>query len=216
MPPPEIDQPQSSNNISADLENASGSIVEKTCPESDGEINDRILRLGRERPPNFTTAWAEIGFVFSIVMSEIIVEFFISGFNMILPVLIRKLHIPQSSSVWPATAFSHVIASTLLVFGRLGDMYGGKIVYIGGLAWLAIWSLVCGFATSPIMLDICRALQGLGAAAFLPTGIMLMGIVYRPGPRKNMVFTLYGAGAVIGFFIGIFFAGLVREFLAWG
>jgi MFS family permease len=176
----------------------------------------RIERLGRERPPTFKTEWAELSFVFSIIMSQIITEFFVSGFVVILPRVVDALDIPSSSQVWPATAFSLVIASTLLVFGRLGDMFGGYIVYVGGLAWLLVWSIICGFSVNPLMLDICRAMQGLGAAAYLPTGVMLMGTAFRPGPRKNFVFAIYGLFAVIGFFIGILVAGVVGQYLHWG
>ncbi|OAG42238.1 hypothetical protein AYO21_03406 [Fonsecaea monophora] len=185
-------------------------------PEVEESMDARIERLGRERPPTFRSIWSELAFVFSIVMSQIITEYFVAGFNVILPTLIEELGIPQSSIVWPATAPSLVIASMLLVFGRLGDMFGGFPVYIAGLVWLLIWSIVCGFSTSPLMLVFCRALQGLGAAAYLPTGVMLMGSAYRPGPRKNLVFALYGTFAVVGFFVGIFCGGLVSQFLRWG
>ena len=179
-------------------------------------LEARIERLGRERPPTFKTIWSEIAFVFSITMSQLLTEYFVSGFTVILPTLIRDLDIPQASSVWPATAFSLVIASTLLVFGRLGEMWGGYPVFLWGLAWLLTWSVIAGFSINPLMLDFCRALQGLGAAAFLPTGVMLMGSLYRPGPRKNLVFALYGTSAVVGFFVGIFAAGIVGQFLRWG
>ena len=179
-------------------------------------LQARIERLGRERPPTFTTPWSEISFVFSITMSQLLTEYFVSGFTVILLTLIRELDIPQASSVWPATAFSLVIASTLLVFGRLGDMWGGYPVFLWGLAWLLAWSVIAGFSINPLMLDFCRALQGLGAAAFLPTGVMLMGSIYRPGPRKNLTFAIYGTSAVFGFFGGIFVAGVVGQFLRWG
>ena len=189
-----------------------------SSPESELEesLDARIHRLGRERPPTFKTVWTEIAFVFSICMSQILTEFFVSGFTVILPTLVRELDIPLSQQVWPATAFSLVIASTLLVFGRLGDMWGGYPVYLWGLAWLLTWSLIAGFSMNPLMLDLIRALQGFGAAAYLPTGVMLMGTVYRPGPRKNVVFAIYGTCAVLGFYIGIFIAGLVAQYLHWG
>jgi len=192
-------------------------LVEKiaTQPDIEESMEARIERLGRERPPTFKSLWHEIAFAFSIYMSQVLTEYFVSGFTVILPTLITELNIPQASSVWPATAFSLVIASTLLVFGRLGDMWGGYPVYIAGLAWLSIWSIICGFSTSPLMLDFCRALQGLGSAAFLPTGVMIMASAYRPGPRKNLVFALYGMFAVGGFFIGIFCAGIVGQFIRW-
>ncbi len=179
-------------------------------------LQARIDRLGRERPPIFLTLFSEISFVFSICMSQFLTEFYVSGFTVILPTLIRDLDIPQASSVWPATAFSLVIASTLLVFGRLGDMWGGYPVFLWGLAWLLVWSIIAGFSINPLMLIFCRALQGAGAAAFLPTGIGLMGSLYRPGPRKNLVFSIYGFAGVFGFFGGIFVAGVVGQFLRWG
>ena len=92
-------------------------------------------------------------------------------------------------------------------------MFGGYPVYLSGLAWLFVWTLIGGFSRNQSMLNISRALQGLGPAAFLPSGIMLMGRVYRPGPRKNLVFSIYGGSAPFGFFAGVFVAGLTRSFL---
>lgn len=126
-------------------------------------------------------------------------EYFVSGFTVVLPTVVVELNIPTASSIWPASAFSLAVAAFLLIFGRLGDMYGAYPLYVGGLAWLALWSLVCGFAKNAIMLDVCRAMQGLGPAAFLPSSMMLIGSIYRPGPRKNLVFSIYGACAPIGF-----------------
>ncbi|KAF4458669.1 multidrug resistance [Fusarium albosuccineum] len=182
----------------------------------DESLQARIERLGRERPPIFTTRCSEIIFVFSISMSQFLTEYFVSGFTVILPTLITELDIPQAASVWPAAAFSLVVASALLVFGRLGDMWGGYPVFIWGLGWLLVWSIIAGLSINPLMLDCCRALQGLGAAASLPTGVMLMGSLYRPGPRKNLVFAVYGTSAVFGFFGGILMAGIVGQFKRWG
>jgi len=176
----------------------------------------KIERLGRERPPSFKNAWSEIGFVFAVAMSQILTEYFVSGFNIILPTLTNELNIPSSVSVWPATSFSLSIASTLLFFGRLGDRYGGYIVYITGLTWLAIWSLIAGFSQNYLMMIFCRALQGVGPAAFLPTGVQLIGSTYRPGPRKNLVFAIYGSAAVAGFYLGVFFAGVIAQFTRFG
>ena len=95
-------------------------------------------------------------------------------------------------------------------------MYGGYPVYLFGLAWFSVWSVVGGFSKNYLMLVICRALQGLGPAAFLPSGLMLIGSIYRPGPRKNLVFSIYGGAAPLGFFMGIFVAGLTGSFLRFG
>ena len=139
-----------------------------------------------------------------------------SGFNVILPTLIDELSIPSTSVVWPASAFALVSAAFFLPFGRLADMYGGYPVYLAGLTWYTIWSLIAGFSQNNLMLDFCRAMQGLGPAAFLPSGISLIGSTYRPGPRKNLVLSVYGAMAVLGFFGGIAIAGLTGSLLAFG
>ncbi|KAK2808645.1 hypothetical protein FQN50_004509 [Emmonsiellopsis sp. PD_5] len=186
----------------------------RACPET---LSPRdIERLGRERPPVFHNAWTEIAFVFSIVMSQVLAEYFISGFNVVLPTLLKELAIPEASSVWPASAFSLVIAATLLIFGRLADMIGGFPIYVFGMGWLFVWSVIAGFSINRYMLIFCRALQGIGPAAYLPSSMMLLAKVYRPGPRKNLVFSIYGTCAVIGFFFGIFCSGVSAQFLSWG
>ncbi|RMZ79581.1 hypothetical protein DV737_g3341, partial [Chaetothyriales sp. CBS 132003] len=169
-----------------------------------GETGKRLLEESKDI---FTTTALPL---------EILTEYFISGFTLLIPTVIKELNIPSSSSVWPASAFSVAIASTLLIFGRLGDTFGGYPVYLAGNTWLLVWSIIAGFSVNPLMLNFCRALQGLGASAVLPAGIALMGSIYRPGPRKNIVFGVYGTCAVLGFFMGILVSGFVGQYLNWG
>lgn len=182
---------------------------EDDCPETLAKPD--IERLGRQRPAAFSTAYVEVGFVFTVVLSMMMSEFFISGFNIVLP----ALDIPESSRTWPAGAINLTTAALLLPFARLCDIYGGRIVFLGGHAWLLIWSLICGFSQNTNMLIICRAMQGIGSAAFLPAGLTLLGQIYRPGPRKNFIFSMYGTFACIGFYFGILIGALSSQFLDW-
>lgn len=184
--------------------------------EGEESMQARIERLGRQRPAKFKTIWTEIGFCFSLLASMVMAEYFVSGFNVILPTLATALDIPAQSQTWPANVFSLVTGAFLLPFGRLADIYGGHAVFMFGLIWFFLWSLLGGFSHNYLMLNFCRALQGLGPAAFLPAGVMLLGSNYRPGPRKNLVFSLYGACSPMGFFTGIFFGGLSGQYLPWG
>lgn len=206
--------------------------------ESNESEHARVERLGRERPPSFGSWYSEYTLCFSVVMSQILAvcnpsylpeswttkeivlisgfqEYYISGFNVLLPTMITELDIPPSSTIWPSTALSLVVASTLLIFGRLADMFGAFALYVVGVLWLAISSIGAGFSQTWLMLVIFRALQGFALAAFLPSGVMVLGRIYRPGPRKNVVFSIYGACAVLGFYAGIFFSGLCGQFLGW-
>ncbi|PHH70251.1 hypothetical protein CDD82_7242 [Ophiocordyceps australis] len=94
-------------------------------------------------------------------------------------------------------------------------MYGGYIVFNAGLIWFIIWTVATGFTQTFTMLVVGRAMQGFGASAFLPAGISILGRTYRPGPRKNLVFALYGAVAPIGFFVGIIVGGMSQDLLSW-
>lgn len=175
----------------------------------------RIERLGRQRPERLASIWTELGFVFSITMAQVLTEYFVSGFVVLIPTVVEELNIPSSATTWPASAFSLVISSFLLPFGRVVDIYGGFPVYVAGCIWTAIWALIAGFAQNELILDFARALQGLGPAAYLPAGLTLLGSMYRPGPRKNLVFSIYGAMAPLGFFVGIFFAGVAAQYTTW-
>jgi len=86
-------------------------------------------------------------------------------------------------------------------------MYGGKIMFVLGAGWLVVWSVVAGVAKNEITLDLARAFAGLGPAAFLPSSIMLLGSVYRPGPRKNLV-------GLLSYFLQ-FFISKKKKFQIW-
>ncbi|KAK8024173.1 MFS general substrate transporter [Apiospora rasikravindrae] len=174
-----------------------------------------IERLGRQRPEILSSAIVEFGFVTSIIMSMMMGEFFVSGFNIVLPTVGDSLNIPEPSRTWPAEVPSLTTAALLLPCARLSDRYGGRIVFLAGVFWLVAWSLVCGFSQNTNMLIVCRAMQGLSTAAFLPAGISLLGQTYRPGPRKNFIFALYGAFAVLGFYIGIAIGALTAQLADW-
>ncbi|KAL8403325.1 hypothetical protein RB594_008542 [Gaeumannomyces avenae] len=187
--------------------------VEPAAPN--GMSPEQLDKLGRERPPAFKTWWAEWAFCASILGSMLMAEFFISGFVLVLPAVTRALDMPPGTQTWPASVFAIVSGSLLFPFGRVADMYGGRLVYICGLLWYAVWCLVAGFSPNHQVLIVARAMQGFGPAAFLPSGVMLLGSNYRPGPRKNMVFSLYGSCAPVGFFIGILAGGATAEYMTW-
>lgn len=142
-------------------------------------------------------------------------EFYISGFFIVLPDISNELAIPKASQIWPSSVFSLVVGAFLLPLGRIADKHGGFAVFNFGLIWFFIWTLVAGFSKDYSMLIAARALQGLGPASFLPTGIMILGKIYRPGPRKNLIFSLYGAFSPLGFFLGVIVGGVTGEYLTW-
>jgi MFS family permease len=102
-----------------------------------------------------------------------------------------------------------------LLWGRLADVYGKRPIFIYGSAWVTLTSLLVPVVPNEIGFDVLRGLQGLGAAAMVPTAIGILGVTFPPGKAKNYAFSSYGAGAPLGAIIGNIFGGLLGEYLSW-
>ncbi|CAF1393272.1 unnamed protein product [Didymodactylos carnosus] len=74
---------------------------------------------------------------------------------------------------------------------------------------------MAGYIRNDIYFDIMRALQGIGPATVLPNGIALLARTYSAGRRKSLVFSLFGATAPAGFFIGALFSSIFAQFSWW-
>lgn len=59
----------------------------------------RIERLGRQRPERLASIWTELGFVFSITMAQVLTEYFVSGFVVLIPTVVEELNIPSSATM---------------------------------------------------------------------------------------------------------------------
>ena len=176
---------------------------------------EKFDNIGKVRPPQFQSFRSEVAFVLCLSMAQFLQEYLTEGYVVLLPTLGHALDIPDSSMTWSASAFSLAISSFLFTFGRLADMYGGFPVYLGGLTWLSIWTFIAAFTRTNSLLILCRAMQGLGAAAYLPASLDMLGSMYYPGRRKNIAFSVYGAMAPVGSGIGILAAGLVSQYASW-
>ena len=102
--------------------------------------------------------------------------------NVALPDIQRSLHSSFSDLQWVVDAYSLTLAAFLLTAGVLGDIYGRREVFAIGLAIFSVSSLVCGLSTTPLMLNLARAAQGIGGAVAvgpLIGGAITSGIGWR-------------------------------------
>lgn len=119
---------------------------------------------------------------------------------------------------WFSAAYSLTVGTFILPAGRLGDVFGHKRFLAGGFAWFGAWSALAGCAvySGPILFAFCRAMQGLGPALMLPNAVAILGRVYEAGSmRQNMVFSLFGATAPLGFIVGAVFSSLLAQKTWW-
>ena len=133
--------------------------------------------------------------------------------NVALPDIQRSLNSSFSDLQWVVDAYSLTLAAFLLTAGVVGDIYGRRNVFAGGLAIFSLASLLCGLATTPLMLNLCRALQGVGGAVMFATSLALIANAFV-GRDRGTAFGIYGAvigGAVA---IGPLIGGAITS--AWG
>ena len=119
---------------------------------------------------------------------------------------------------WFVAAYSLTVGTFILIAGRLGDIFGHKLLLVSGFFWYGFWSLIAGITTyahSQIFFDVCRALQGIGPAMMVPNALAILGSTYPPGRRKEMVFSIFGATAPNGFIIGGVFGAILARFAWW-
>ncbi|ABN64506.2 multidrug-resistance type transporter [Scheffersomyces stipitis CBS 6054] len=119
---------------------------------------------------------------------------------------------------WFTASYSLTVGTFILIFGRLGDMHGYKLMFVLGYLWFGIFSSATGFAgfsSSTILFDIMRALQGIGPAILMPNSVALIGSYYPPGFRKNLCMCLFGSVAPTGFILGAFFNGIFAQLVWW-
>jgi len=102
-----------------------------------------------------------------------------------------------------------------MLWGRLADVYGKRLIFIFGSAWFTLTSLIVPFAPDEVTFDLFRGLQGLGAAANVPTALGILGTTFPPSHAKNYAFACYGAGAPLGSVFGNILGGLVAQWLTW-
>ncbi|ODA83947.1 hypothetical protein RJ55_02464 [Drechmeria coniospora] len=133
----------------------------------------------------------------------------------ILPSISRELSIPQCRQQWLVSSYSITFGCFLLLWGRIADIYGKRLVFILGSFWVTIMTVVNPFVPNEIAFDLFRALHGLGAAANVPTAIGILGVIFPPGKAKNYAFSTYAAGAPIGSIFGNLLAGFVAEYANW-
>lgn len=134
----------------------------------------------------------------------------------VLPSIGKALNIPDSRQQWIVSAYSLTFGCFLLICGRIADVKGKRLVFIAGSAWFTVISIAIPFAPNEIVFDVLRGLQGLGAAANVPTALGILGQTIPSGSKaKNYAFACYGAGAPLGSVFGNFVAGVVGEYASW-
>jgi len=102
--------------------------------------------------------------------SSFLTPFMGASINIALPAIQKELHVDAVLMSWVATAYLLATAISLVPFGRLGDIYGRKKIFLWGMYLFTAASLLSAFSVSVPMLIFFRIFQGVGSAMIFPPG----------------------------------------------
>jgi EmrB/QacA subfamily drug resistance transporter len=147
-------------------------------------------------------------------LTAFLAPFMFSSVNVALKAIGAEFDLDEVSKGWVNAAYSLSAAIFLLPFGRAGDLYGRKRIFIIGISIYTAASLACAMAQDGAMFIVCRLIQGAGSAMVFGTGMAIVTAVFPPGERGRALG--YNVAAVyLGLSAGPILGGLMTDYLGW-
>lgn len=134
--------------------------------------------------------------------------------NVALPVMQKELDVDLVSIQWVSSVYLLTTCALLLVFGRLGDMFGKVLMFQVGVAVFSLGSLLCGMAATLPALVVARAVQGAGGAAAMANN---MGIITEsfPARERGRALGILASFVALGMMCGPVLGGFIVSALPW-
>jgi len=134
--------------------------------------------------------------------------------NVALPDIQRALHSSFQDLQWVVNAYALTLAAFLLTAGALADLLGRRRVFVTGLIVFTISSAVCGLSSTPLMLNLARAVQGIGGAAMFATSLALIAQAFH-GKERGIAFGVFGGVVGAAVAIGPVVGGIITAGIGW-
>jgi EmrB/QacA subfamily drug resistance transporter len=132
-----------------------------------------------------------------------------------LPSIRADLGFSQTSLAWVVNAYLLTFGGFLLLGGRLGDLFGQRRLFIGGIALFTLASLLCGLAGSEGMLIAARTVQGFGGAVASAVALSLIVSLFVEPAERAKAMGVFGFVAAGGGSIGVLLGGVLTDLLNW-
>jgi EmrB/QacA subfamily drug resistance transporter len=135
--------------------------------------------------------------------------------NVALPSIKADLHFSQTSLAWVLNGYMLTFGGFLLLSGRLGDLFGHRRLFVGGIALFTLASLACGLAGSQGILIAARTVQGFGGAIVSAVSLSLMMSLFVEPAERAKAMGVFGFVAAGGGSLGVLLGGVITQLLEW-
>lgn len=134
--------------------------------------------------------------------------------NVALPTMSTSLGVSSSSIAWVVSIYLITISATMLLFGRLGDIFGKTAIFLFGIGFFTIGSLLCGITSSLSVLLVARAIQAVGAAGMMANSQGIITQVF-PDNERGRALGLSGTFVALGSLVGPSLGGMIVNYTKW-
>src|SRR5258707_7910487 len=171
----------------------------------------REARTGREDRGQRGNKWWTL---VAVCLGTFMLLLDITIVNVALPDIQRAMHSSFADLQWVVDAYALTLAAFLLTAGSLADMYGRRRLYLAGLVVFTGASVLCGLATSTLMLQLSRGLQGVGGAVMFAVTLALLADAF-PGKDRGVAVGGGGGGTGPAGSLRPLLGGVVAPRLSW-
>ncbi len=134
--------------------------------------------------------------------------------NLALPDIMAALNFNMDSIVWVSLGYLLLYGAIMPLTGKLGDQYGAKLMYIGGMTIFALGSFCCGLTNSSGLMIFFRIVQGIGAGMLLPNAMTIVAETFAPQERGQAL-GIWSAMVAVGSALGPTAGGYLIETFGW-
>jgi EmrB/QacA subfamily drug resistance transporter len=155
-----------------------------------------------------------LGVLLATCISALIVNANTSAVTILLPAIGEDVGAPISTLQWAVTGYTLVGAAFIVTSGALGDVFGRRRIFVGGLLLFIVSCVFIAFAGSGAAVIAGRAVQGAAGSTILACGMSLLTIASSGNERLRAV-SLWGAASAIGAAIGPLIGGVLVDTTGW-
>jgi EmrB/QacA subfamily drug resistance transporter len=164
------------------------------------------------QPSSYERRWLILAV---IATAQLMIVLDLTIVNIALPSAQQDLGFSIDDRQWIVTSYALAFGSLLLLGGKLGDLFGRKWAFIGGLFGFAGASAVGGAAGSFGVLVAARTTQGVFGALLAPSALALLAVTFSDEEERGKAFGIFGAVAGGGSAVGLLLGGMLTEWLNW-